>query len=184
MDIAYVTPIIFHGVAYLNILLWLFVFVSVAAWATKPTFWPSLRKKIGAKARLLAFIVTGFASLGSLWLSNLAGYNPCLLCWWQRVFMYPLALFLLISLFQKDLKVRVFGLTLAIIGAVIAAYHYAVQRIPFMQGTVQCLADASCSTMYLGYWGFYSIPLMAFTAFIGAITILVIYHPAESKKKR
>ncbi len=187
MDIQLITPTIFHVVAYLNLLVWAGVIVTLIAVVSKPAFWPGMKLRIGKYAKLLAFIITAFASLGSMWLSNLAGYNPCLLCWWQRIFMYPLAIILLVSLIadwrKKVLPVKTYGLTLAGIGAAIAGYHYTVQRIPFMQGTVQCLADASCSTMYLGYWGFFSIPLMAFTAFIGAIVLLAVYLPSEKKKR-
>ncbi len=186
MDIQLITPTIFHIVAYLNLVAWVGVIVSVLAAVTKPAFWPALKKRVAPHAKLLAFIITAFSSLASMFLSNIAGYNPCLLCWWQRIFMYPLAIILLVSLIydwrKKQLPVKAYALTLASIGAAIALYHYAMQRIPLLQGTVPCLQDASCSTMYLGYWGFYSIPLMAFTGFIGAIVLLSVYAPAEKVK--
>lgn len=183
MDAAYITPIIFHGVAYLNLFVWAGIVVAIVAWMTKPAFWVGVKATIAPHARLLAFLTAGVASVGSLWLSHIAGYNPCPLCWWQRIFMYPLAIVLLVSLIKKELQVRIYGITLATIGALIALYHYGVQRLPLLAGTAECLGDASCSTMYLGYWGFYSIPLMALTAFVAVIVLLALFHPREKRKR-
>jgi hypothetical protein len=78
----------------------------------------------------------------------------------------------------KKLPVRLYGLCLSGIGALIAAYHYGVQRFNFLTGTAGCSIETPCSVMYLGYWGFYSIPLMALTAFVAIIVVLLFTRKA------
>src|SRR6185437_5155517 len=56
----------------------------------------------GERALLLSFIVALASVGGSLFFSDVAGFQPCLLCWWQRIFLYPQAVILLIALIKKD----------------------------------------------------------------------------------
>lgn len=173
MTLADYTTQIFFVVAWINVVSLAALAVGLIAWTTKPAFWPKLKKHLQEYSGLYAGIVALFSTAGSLWLSEISNITPCVLCWYQRIMMYPLVIVLGFGHFKK-LKVKAIGLTMAIIGAIIAAYHYGVQRIGFMAKTIPCSVDASCSQAYLGYWGFYSIPLMALTGFILIIACLAI----------
>ena len=81
----------------------------------------------GRHAILIAFIVALVAMSGSLFFSEVAGYEPCKLCWYQRILMYPLALLSGIALFRKENWLIPYALVMSIIGQVIAAYHYFLQ---------------------------------------------------------
>ena len=70
------------------------------------------------------------ATLGSLYFSEIRGFIPCELCWYQRILMYPLALILGISTFQNDSSAKKFVLPMAIIGWFISFYHYLLQKVP------------------------------------------------------
>jgi disulfide bond formation protein DsbB len=67
------------------------------------------------------------ATLGSLYYSEIVGFVPCTLCWYQRICMYPLAVILPIAAARGDEGVRRYVTPLAVVGAGISAYHYLVQ---------------------------------------------------------
>ena len=119
----------------------------------------------------LAFGVAAFATLGSLYLSEIADLTPCKLCWFQRIFMYPLVVVLGVAAWRRDASVRLTTMLLAWIGAAIAIYHYAIQRYPSLGGG-SCDASAPCSAAYIWQWDFVSIPYMAASAF-GLILVLM-----------
>lgn len=132
------------------------------------------RKKIGKISELqdffkqnaltFIFIVGSSATLGSLFLSEIASFVPCTLCWWQRIFMYPIALISLIALIRNDKKVVYYILPLSIIGAGIAAYHYIMQLFPNL---LECSEEvAKCSTVQFAELGYITIPLMSLTTFM------------------
>lgn len=114
----------------------------------------------------LACIVALVATLGSLYLSEIAHYPPCTLCWLQRIAMYPLVVLLGIGALRDDRDVRWYVLPLAAIGAAIAFYHVLVQRVPALDQATSCSAAAPCNAMWVREFGFISIPVMAFAAFV------------------
>jgi len=121
----------------------------------------------GDKYLLFGFIVVLIATLGSLFYSEIAGYEPCKLCWFQRIFMYSQAFLLGLALYKKDMGIAPYSLLLSAIGAVIAAYHYLLQLniVP----SLPCSAvgySVSCSQIFVMNFGYITIPLMAFTAFL------------------
>ncbi len=110
------------------------------------------------------FIIASIATLGSLFLSEIAQFVPCKLCWWQRIFMYPTAIISLIALIRNDRKSVIYILPLSLIGALIAAYHYVMQLFPNL---LECSEEtAKCSTIQFAEFGYITIPVMALTAFI------------------
>lgn len=110
------------------------------------------------------FIVGSSATLGSLFLSEIASFVPCTLCWWQRIFMYPIALISLIALIRNDKKAVYYILPLSIIGAGIAAYHYIMQLFPNL---LECSEEvAKCSAVQFTELGYITIPLMSLTTFM------------------
>ncbi|MBW5444867.1 disulfide bond formation protein B [Cohnella sp. CFH 77786] len=129
---------------------------------------------------LFAFIVSLTATGGSLFLSEVMGYIPCQLCWFQRIFMYPLVLLLGRAAIRDDRGIAGYALPLSVIGAVIASYHYAEQKIPGLADIAPCTAGVPCNTDYLDWFGIITIPLMALTAFLLIIAFLLLSRkPAE-----
>ena len=114
-------------------------------------------------------LVTSVSMVGSLYFSEAVGYRPCVLCWYQRIAMYPLAIVLVIAAVRKDRAVRPYAMALAGVGAVIAGYHWLLERWPSID-TGSCSADAPCSVPYFEVFGFVSLAFMAFCAFV---TVLV-----------
>lgn len=115
----------------------------------------------------VGFVVSLIATGGSLFFSEVAGYTPCVLCWYQRILMYPQAILFLVALIRKDRGIIPYALTLSIIGGAIAIYHYYGQVATV--GILPCSAvgyAASCSTQFTLQWGYITIPMMAFSAFL------------------
>lgn len=117
----------------------------------------------------MAWLAAVCATLGSLYYSEIAGFVPCQLCWYQRIAMYPLAVILGIAAITGDRGVRRYVLPLAGIGLCISAYHYLVQWFPQLD-TGSCAATAPCTAFYVREFGFISIPFMALSAFALIIT--------------
>ena len=197
MALAEITQPLFFTVAIINALIGTGALLVLVAWASNPPFWPALKKHFSKHGIKYAFTTATLATLGSLWLSEISGIPPCKLCWYQRVAMYPLIVVLGVGILKRKSQARLTGLLLAGAGFLIAGYHYLVQRAAFWRAgdlnSVQqliinvfqsiglniqapnCAVDASCSVMYLGYWGFYSIPLFALVSFFVILVALYLY---------
>lgn len=129
----------------------------------------------------LVWIVSLVATGGSLFYSNVAGFDPCDLCWWQRIFMYSQFVIFSVALYKKyrmkmtDFGVYSYSLTLSIIGAAIAAFHYYGQM--FNVNALPCNAAVGvspCAKTFTMSYGYITIPMMALTAFLLLIVIVVI----------
>jgi disulfide bond formation protein DsbB len=142
----------------------------------------SLRGWLSPIALRAAWLVAATAMAGSLYFSEVAGFVPCALCWYQRIAMYPLAVLLLVAALRRDFGFRPYALTLAALGSVISAYHVLVQRLPGLPSG-SCSVDAPCSAIYVERFGFVTIPVMALIGFLAIITILaVVARPLEDEK--
>lgn len=113
----------------------------------------------------LAWLVSLIATLGSLYFSEIRGFIPCELCWYQRILMYPLTLILGIGTFQNDPSVRRFVLPMAIIGWFVSLFHYLEQKVPGFAPIKPCASGVPCSAEYINWLGFITIPFLALTAF-------------------
>ena len=124
-------------------------------------------KKIEKKVWVLyfAWLVSVVATLGSLYFSEIKGFIPCDLCWFQRIFMYPLVVILGIGTFQSDTSVKKFVLPLSIVGGLISIFHYLEQKVPGFGGIRPCVSGVPCSAEYINWFGFVTIPFLALTAF-------------------
>jgi disulfide bond formation protein DsbB len=127
----------------------------------------------------LAFAVALVSTLGSLYLSEVARFIPCTLCWYQRIAMYPLALLLGIAAVRGDVAVRRCAVPLAGIGALTAAYHVALQRLPGLPSG-SCSLDVPCSAIYVERFGFVTIPVMALIGFTAIVVTLTVLAPKET----
>ncbi len=133
------------------------------------------------RAILIALIVSTSATMGSLIYSDIIGYAPCTFCWYQRILMYPQVLIMAIALFIKDSSVKVYGAVLSVIGAAVALFHYlgqlGVTELPCSAVGV----SVSCARRAVFQFGYITIPLMAFSAFLLiALTLVVSMRKGNS----
>jgi len=124
----------------------------------------------------LGFFFSLVATLGSLFLSQIAHYEPCTLCWWQRIFMYPLVILFGVAYIKKQKDIYAHVLPLALIGGIIAVYHYIIQMIALVQPgfSTSCSATGvSCISTYFLKLGYITIPLMSLTSFTLIILVSI-----------
>ncbi|ALC82335.1 MULTISPECIES: disulfide oxidoreductase [Bacillus] len=114
----------------------------------------------------IAWVVAMTAVLGSLYFSEIRKFIPCELCWYQRIFMYPLAFLLGIATFRHDFRIKVYILPLSIIGGCISLMHYLEQKVPGFGGLRPCVNGVPCNSSYINWFGFITIPFLALIAFI------------------
>jgi disulfide bond formation protein DsbB len=113
----------------------------------------------------LAFGTALIAMLGSLYYSEIAGFVPCTLCWYQRILMYPLTLITLVGILRQDEHLAAYVLPLSIPGIGLSSYHYLIQ-LGVLGHPAVCSVGAPCNLRYVSYLGFVTIPLMALTGFV------------------
>lgn len=128
----------------------------------------------------LAWTVAAVATAGSLIFSEVIGYNPCRLCWFQRIAMYPMSVILLIGAWRKDMAVKLYALPFAIVGLGISIWHYVIQNFPNLDGG-SCDAAAPCTFMEFQIFGFITIPFMAGAGFTLIAVLLALYVKAPKK---
>jgi disulfide bond formation protein DsbB len=123
-----------------------------------------------------AWAVALVATLGSLYFSEVADFVPCRLCWFQRIFMYPLALLLLAMAIRRDTRnVLLYALPLPVIGIAVSAYHIYIEHHPEAE-SASCRAGVPCSTKWIEEFGYITIPTLAATAFAAIIVLLAMAH--------
>jgi disulfide bond formation protein DsbB len=120
---------------------------------------------IRRNALYLAWVVSLVAVAGSLYFSEVAGFIPCKLCWFQRIFMYPLAWILGRACYRNDRRQIGYALPLSLAGGSISLYHYAEQKIPSLARILPCSTGVPCNGVYIDWFGFITIPLLALVAF-------------------
>lgn len=140
--------------------------LGLAAMLARPGTRATAVVEFGPYALPVAAAVATVATLGSLYLSEVEGFVPCLLCWVQRGFMYPLAAFLIVVSFRPVRWGGPVALLAAGAGGLVAVYHYGEQR-GWVGGSEQfCDAAAPCTYVWVEQFGFMSIPFMAFSGFL------------------
>jgi len=115
------------------------------------------------------------ATLGSLFFSEVMDIVPCELCWYQRIFMYPLVFIFLAGMFPLDQRVIIYALPLAFIGWGISVYHWALYNGYIPDKLQPCGEGVSCKEVKLEILGFITIPMFSIMAFTLIIGLLFIY---------
>jgi len=133
----------------------------------------------------IALMQAIISMLGSLYYSEVRGYIPCQLCWYQRILIYPIVVIIIVGLIRNDKKLYHYVLPLGIIGWLIAFYHVLLQNGIVSETSITCDITASCGSKYVNYFGFMSIPVMALIAFSVIIaSMLVMKKSAQITKSK
>ena len=122
----------------------------------------------------ICWLIAMAALFGSLFFSEVMGLEPCVLCWWQRIFIYPLAVLFLVGLFPFDRSVVRYTLPLAVIGLGFAVYHYLVYSGVIPESLQPCSEKLSCAEVNLELMGFITIPMLSILSYSAIIVLLLI----------
>ena len=137
-------------------------------------------KMVSKNAYLISFLVTMSGMILSLVYSDIIGYAPCTLCWYQRILLYPETLLLGLALWKEDRTITDYIIALSGIGLLISIY----QKYLELGGAsiIPCSASAvSCSKVYMTEFGYITIPVMALSSF-AFIVVLMLIHNYMSKR--
>ena len=121
-----------------------------------------------------AWVLVTVSTLGSLFFSYIMEFAPCVLCWYQRICLFPLVIILAIGLFPLDKRVIKYSLPLAIAGWITAFYHNLLYSGIIPQDLQPCSKGVSCTEKYIDLFGFLSIPMLSLISFSIIITLLVL----------
>ena len=121
----------------------------------------------------IALAAAWTAMLGSLYFSEVLHYVPCILCWYQRILMYPLAAILIVGLLRRDGNLPYYVLPFTVLGQGVSTYHYLLEKTDIFDATATCLSGVPCTTIWINWLGFITIPFLAMTAFF-IITIMAL----------
>lgn len=127
----------------------------------------------------LAWIIALVATIGSLFFSEVMQLPPCVLCWYQRIAMYPLVLIIGIGIILRDSRMKSYALPLCLIGLGISIYHNLLYYGIIPESITPCTQGISCTSRQIEWLGFITIPLMALTAFVSIALCLLFYKPKE-----
>lgn len=111
------------------------------------------------------WVVALIAALGSLFFSEVLDYPPCILCWYQRICMYPLVIIILMRLLKGARDTLLYCLPLAFIGWSIAIYHNLLYYKVLPEHASPCRQGISCTSVHIEWLGFVTIPLLSLLAF-------------------
>ena len=120
----------------------------------------------------LALAIATASTAGSLYYSEVAGFPPCEMCWYQRICMYALVPVLAVAVVRRDRWGGWYALPLALAGLGLSIYHYQLQLFPGQGST--CDAEAPCTYQWVDSLGFVSIPFMAGCGFVGVAGLAVL----------
>ena len=128
-----------------------------------------------------AWLIATLGTLGALFMSEIMGFEPCVLCWWQRIFMFPLVLILALGLFPLDPKVVRYALPLAAIGLLVAGFHVLLTMGIIPESLAPCRQGIPCKAIQIEWFGFVTIPLLSFLAFLTVNGLLLASAIRTSK---
>lgn len=128
-----------------------------------------------------AWLTATLATLGALFMSEIMALAPCVLCWYQRILMFPLVIILALGLFPFDPKVVRYALPLGLIGLAIAGFHVLLIWGIIPESLAPCRQGIPCKTIQIQWFGFVTIPLLSFLAFLTINSLLLASYLRSSK---
>jgi disulfide bond formation protein DsbB len=176
-----IAPIANHLLSFLAVIAQITVVVLLLSLFIRSALTKKILTFFRKHAMLFAFLVALTATLGSLFYSEILGYTPCKLCWYQRILMYPQVLLLGFAYWRKDRHIVDYSIILSILGIGIAFYHYLLQR-NVVSEILPCSAvgySVSCAEKFVMTYGYITIPLMSLSAFFLILVLMVIKKRAS-----
>lgn len=126
-----------------------------------------------------AWLIALTATVGSLFFSEVMSLPPCVLCWYQRIAMYPLVLVIGAGILMRDWRVKYYALPICLAGLAVAVYHNLLYYGIIPDSITPCTQGVSCTSVQIEWLGFITIPLMSLTAFTLIFLCLLFYKSKE-----
>ena len=142
-----------------------------------------MKKILNTYAIPFAFLVSVLGMAGSLFFSEVWKLPPCVLCWYQRIALYPLVAIFFVAFWRKSSDVIWYAFPMAIIGWSVAVYHNLLYYNILPEASAPCIAGVSCTTKYFEWLGFITIPFLSLVAFTLILIALYGYQRSLAVKK-
>lgn len=130
-----------------------------------------------------AFLISVVATAGSLFFSEVWKLPPCVLCWYQRIAMYPLVAIFFIGLLKREKDIHHYAYPFAIVGWLIAVYHNLLYYNVIPEANAPCIAGVSCTTKFFEWFGFITIPFLSLAGFTLILIALFCYQRTLKTKR-
>lgn len=127
----------------------------------------------------LAWVIALISTVGSLFFSEVMELPPCVLCWYQRVAVYPLVLVIGTGIITRDGRMKNYALPLSLAGLAISVYHNLLYYGVIPESITPCAQGVPCTERQIEWLGFITIPLMGLAAFLGLTLCLLLYRPGQ-----
>lgn len=127
-----------------------------------------------------AWTIALVSTVGSLFFSEVMQFAPCVLCWYQRIAMYPLVVLIAVGILLRDPRMKIYALPFSIVGLAISIYHNLLYYGVIPASITPCTQGVPCNAVQLELLGFITIPLMGLLAFLGITVCLLFYSQKES----
>ncbi|MBI5044856.1 MAG: disulfide bond formation protein B [Candidatus Levybacteria bacterium] len=141
-------------------------------------------KNLFKHSHYFAFIVAVAAMLGSLFFSEVLHFPPCVLCWYQRICMYPIVGILGVGIYFRDRAVYRYVFLLGSIGLAISFYHNLLYYKILPESAAPCILGVSCTTKFIEWFGFVTIPFLSGLSFALILLFMIMYRNSFLEKKK
>lgn len=129
----------------------------------------------------LCWLLAGVSTAGSVFFSHVMEFAPCVLCWYQRICLFPLVIILAAGLFPFDKSVVKYALPLAAAGWLTALYHNLLYSGIIPESLQPCAQGVSCTEEYINLFGFLTIPMLSLLSFSAIIALLTALKARAAK---
>lgn len=127
----------------------------------------------GRNFLLAAWLIALLGTVGSLFFSEVMLYPPCIMCWYQRIALYPLVLIIAVGIATGDRRVNRYAVPLALSGLAVAVYHNLLYYGFIPESITPCTEGVPCNAVQIELLGFITIPLMALVGFVSVTACLL-----------
>lgn len=144
------------------------IIIVILGWILKARFVYQVSKHAGI---ILAVVFSG-AAIGSFIYQYGFGYEPCLLCWYQRIAIIPTAILAWTTNIRKNTLLQRQVLILSILGLAVALFHIYIDISPTAADV--CGAGPSCLVRYVYEFGYITIPVMSATTLAAGVLLALL----------
>lgn len=134
-----------------------------------------MKKFIKEYSAHIAWVIALASMIGSLYFSEVLNFAPCMLCWYQRIIIYPLVLLIPVGIMLKDKRLASYILPLTVVGLIVSIFQNLLYYKVIPEAIMPCVDGVSCTTKYIDYFGFLTIPLLSLLSLIAITVLMVIY---------
>ena len=139
-------------------------------------------RELNSALPYLAWVTALVATAGSLFFSEVMQLPPCVLCWYQRIAMYPLVIIIGSGIIMRDGRMRNYALPVCLAGLAVSIYHNLLYYGIIPESLTPCTRGISCTSRQIEWFGFITIPLMSLAAFVG-VGVCLLFYKSEKEGK-